>query len=539
MWNRVKSFGSSFLKGGESTKSRLLLATTSELQNGQMKEVALELEGRPFKVLLSRVEGKFCATSHLCPHYKARLVTGTLSSDGKVTCPWHAACFDVRTGDIEEAPSLKALKSFPVEVENENVYLLISMEDLGDESDRAVCEGAKVRADPANGTIVILGGGAAGGVAAESVRQSNFDGRLIMISREPHLPVDRIKLSKVMGVPVENLFLYKPEYYQALKVETIFSKSAIQVNFSENSVSLDDGETVSYDCLLVATGGEPRTLPIPGAGLGNIHVLRSFDDNQRISSAINTFNEKPRIVIVGSSFIGLEAAAMLCKKAESITVVGLENVPLERVLGPQVGAVFERLHRKNGIAFRLGAVTKAFIANEDDPQNVGSVELADGQVLSADMVILGVGVKMATEMLKGGPVQIGDDGGISVDEYMRIIGTDNVFAAGDIARFPYVKGGQGIRVEHWDVAQQQGRIAGRNMVASRKGTPMTPYKSLPFFFTMQYGKSVRYAGSTHEGYDDIFVTGDMESDTPSFAAYYMSNKSGFYKFMRSTVLIVL
>lgn len=223
--------------------------------------------------------------------------------------------------------------------------------------------------------------------------------------------------------------------------------------------------------------------------------------------------------MIGASFIGMEAASMLCKASQSVTVVGVEAVPLERVLGPKVGAVFQRLHEKNGVRFVLGASLKSLQAAEDQPESVAAVELGSGEKIAADIVIMGVGVRPQTDFLRKA-IPMEQDGSLLVDEHMRVAGSENIFAAGDIAKFTYFGTGQPVRIEHWDVAQQQGRIAGHNM-ASSEGA-LRKYHSVPFFFTMQFGKSVRYAGTAHGGYDEVEIQGDLESDSPSFAAYYIS-----------------
>lgn len=210
---------------------------------------------------------------------------------------------------------------------------------------------------------------------------------------------------------------------------------------------------------------------------------------------------------------------MLCKISQSVTVVGVEAVPLDRVLGPKVGAVFQRLHEKNGVRFVLGASLKGLHAAEDRPGSVAAVEVGSGEMIPADLVIMGVGVRPQTDFIAGA-VPLEEDGSVLVDEYMRVVGCENIFAAGDIAKFTYFATGKRVRIEHWDVAQQQGRIAGHNMASTADA--LRKYHSVPFFFTMQFGKSVRYAGSAHSGYDEVEIEGDLESDSPSFAAYYIS-----------------
>lgn len=296
-----------------------------------------------------------------------------------------------------------------------------------------------------------------------------------------------------------------------------------------NQIILDDGQRIQYDKLLVATGGDPRKLPIPGIELENVFVVREIKNNEAILEAMKRrADPKPRVVIIGASFIGLESAAMLVRQAQSVTVVGIEQVPLERVLGPQVGGVFQRLHERNGVRFRLGTGIKAFVPSVDDVQMVGSVELSSGEILEADLVVMGVGVRPQTDFVRDAlPLEI--DQSLRVDAHMQVIGHEGrIYAAGDLATFPQRETGRPVRIEHWDVAQQQGRVAGHNMALGRDAK-LQSYNSVPFFFSLMYGKSLRYTGDAHEGYDDLVIDGDLETDV--FAVYYASTTIPFPSLM--------
>lgn len=238
--------------------------------------------------------------------------------------------------------------------------------------------------------------------------------------------------------------------------------------------------------------------------------------------ALDSFDgRKPIVVVIGASFIGMESAAMMSKVAESVTVVGGESTPLERVLGAKVGNYFRRLHEKNGIAFKLGLGVTGFYGKEDAKEAVGAVELTDGSRIEADLVIVGVGVSPRTRFCQDS-LTLERDGSIRVDKYMRVVGEEDIYAAGDIATFPQYKTSDLVRVEHWDVAQQQGRIAGHNMATSLDpDAALKPYRSVPFFFSNMFGKSIRFAGDAHTGYDNVIMDGDVETDNGSFAAYYV------------------
>lgn len=260
-------------------------------------------------------------------------------------------------------------------------------------------------------------------------------------------------------------------------------------------------------------------MPIPGARLDNVFVVREICDNEQILAACQ--ERKPRVVIIGASFIGMEAAAMLVRTAESVTVVGVENVPLERVLGAEVGRVLQRRHEQHGVKFRLGVGISKILSDGSRPNWANAVELSDGSRLDADLVIMGVGVRPATDFVRD-CIPLEGDGSIRVDGQMRVVTMeDAVYAAGDLATFPHPATGQLTRIEHWDVAQQQGRIAGHNMACAESARLRT-YQSVPFFFSLLLGKSIRYAGNAQPGYDRIHIDGDLAATDPAFAAYYLA-----------------
>lgn len=578
---------------------RYYIGEAADLQDGQMKEVTfiMDKSGRPQKLLLSRIAGKYYATSHLCPHYKAPLVKGVLTAEGRLVCPWHAACFNVtQAGDIEEAPSIEALTTYPVMVEEDKDGGESGNEGEGEKKAEkssaklyiTIREGETERKDSPTlppsrptvctpiadwpehkdeRTILIIGGGPAGAMAAESARHAGFRGRIRVVSREPHLPIDRIKLSKFLTLQADSILLHRPSYLDALRIEFNLGQQATSVDPRARLVALADGSRLSFDRLLIATGGEPRRLTfLPGGdAYTNVHAIRHLTDNAAILQTIREIVEegkehtgeegegrKPHVLIIGASFMGMEAASMMNKLAASVTIVGMESVPLERVLGPQVGLFMQRLQEQNGTVFRLGASLKGFLPDPAVPTRARAVELADGTIIETDLVILGVGIRLATEFLLDSGIPLLPDGSLPVDTHMCVQGHPDIFAAGDVATFPYahqlVSGSAPLRVEHWDVALQQGRIAGHNMAISlaeerqpmegqREGADrgevtdsirsecvskalgtMRAYDSVPFFFTLQFGKSVRYAGSTPSGYDGIHV----DSDGPSMAAYYYS-----------------
>ncbi|KAI8850245.1 hypothetical protein BC829DRAFT_442289 [Chytridium lagenaria] len=466
------------------------VASVDELKNGEMKEASLG-EGNG-KVLLSKINGEFFATSHLCPHYKAPLIKGVISQDGRVMCPWHGACFRVQTGDIEDGPSVDALHSFKVKVKGNRVFVTVNTEDVKAGKKVPVC----IKKTSSNTqVVVVLGGGAGGLIASEALRQEGFTGRIILVSREPYLPIDRPKLSKALKVDAAKIQLRDEAHFKSLDIEVQLSTSATAVDPATKTVTLSTGATLNYNYLVIATGGDPRTLPVQGKELGNIFTLRGAADSNGIEKAVaEVTSEKPNIVVVGSSFIGMEAAAILAKTC-TVTVVGMEKVPFERVLGPIVGDALGKLNTANGVTLKMEAMLDRFEASPKDPSKVGFVVLKSGEKIPADVIIIGAGVIPKTDFIKGTNINIDRDQGVTVDDFLRVPNAEGVFAVGDIARYPYHLTGESVRVEHWNVAQNQGRVAARNIAELAAGRRCDrKFVQVPYFWTVQYGKSIRYSG---------------------------------------------
>jgi NADPH-dependent 2,4-dienoyl-CoA reductase/sulfur reductase-like enzyme len=256
---------------------------------------------------------------------------------------------------------------------------------------------------------------------------------------------------------------------------------------------------------LIATGGKPRKLPFQSDGeRKNVLVLRSFSDCDAILAAAENGN---RAVVIGASFIGMEAAASLKTRGCEVTVVAPEEVPFQKILGTEIGRLFKDIHKQKGVRFRLGAS----VAGVEGGEKVEAVLLEDGERLDADFVIVGVGVRPATDFLHG--IELHKDGGVITNEYLEI--GDNLYAAGDIAHFPDPRTGELTRIEHWRTAMQQGRTAAHNMAGIR-----TAYTAVPFFWTKQFGKSLRYVGHVKE-WDRIIFQGDVAKQ--DFLAFYVKD----------------
>ncbi|KAJ3339634.1 hypothetical protein HDU93_007961 [Gonapodya sp. JEL0774] len=482
------------------------------------------------KALVYKIGDEYRATSHICPHYKAPLIKGVLSQDGRIMCPWHGACFNTKTGDIEDGPSIDGLQSYETQVRGKSVYVKASEAAIA-AGRRGLSDTVKISGD--NATVVVIGGGAGGLQAVETLRSEGFKGRIQLLSREDTLPVDRPKLSKSLKTVLDAVQLRSKEHFDKIGVEVQLNVEVVGLDAKAKLLHLKDGRQVRYDYVVIASGGDPRRLPIPGSELGNIHVVRGVSDATGLDAAINVIQKergadyRPKVVIVGSSFIGMEAAAVLAKTSD-LTVIGMEKVPFERVLGPDVGKAFMIMHEKAGVKFRMESVTERYEASPSNPRLVGSVIIkGTNERLAADVVVLGVGVRPSTDFLKGSGIPLERDGSVMVEDTMGVPGVEGVFAVGDIARYTYHLTGEKIRVEHWSVAQNQGRVAAQNILkiinSARSGvTPeLTPFKTVPFFWTVQFGKSVRYSGHA-ESFDEVITkfTPSLE-DMETLEAYYV------------------
>ncbi|HYP77582.1 MAG TPA: FAD-dependent oxidoreductase [Polyangiaceae bacterium] len=447
---------------------------SSALAEGQM--LAGHVNGEA--VLVARSGGKVFAVGAYCTHYGAPLADGLLVND-TVRCPYHHACFSLATGEALRAPARDPLACYQVEQRAGKLYVL---------GKRAAAAAAAI-AQP--GEIVIVGAGAAGNSAAEKLRREGYSGKLSLIAGEGSVPVDRPNLSKdyLAGTaPEEWLPLRSEEFYREQRIELLLTKVS---GFDPNakSVTLADGSRLPYDALLLATGAAAIRLNIAGGGLPHVYTLRTLTDSRAIIAASSSAKHA---VLIGSGFIGLEAAASLRTRGVEVTVVAPESVPLGRVLGEALGRSVQRLHEAHGVQFRLGARPKAITAH--------SVVLEDGRELAADLVIFGVGVRPSTELAESAGLSV--DRGVLVDQYLRTSATD-VFAAGDIARFPDARTGQRIRVEHWAVATRQGETAALNLLGNNQ-----VFDAVPFFWSAHYESTISYLGHA-ENWERVDIAGDL------------------------------
>jgi len=487
--------------------------TSLDLQPGDKQEV--EVEGLDAKVLLLNAAGKVQAIGPKCTHYGAPLVKGILGHNGKLTCPWHGACFNATTGDIEDAPALDALPVFKTTLRDGAVYITGDPATIkaGRRKPNFKCTSSD---SPTQDKVLVVGGGSGALGTVEGLREGGFTGPITIISNEGYYPIDRPKLSKALLTDLAKLQWRDDEWFKAGKVDFVQDEVAA-VDFAAKTATTKSGGQFAYSKLVLSTGGTARTLPLQGFKvLGNVYTLRNVGDAKKIVDAIGE-NKGKKIVVIGSSFIGMEIAAAT-SAGNDVTIVGMEKAPLERVLGERVGNLIRKGIESKGVQFYMSAGVDKAEPSTADPSLVGSVVLKDGTKLDADLVILGVGVTPATEYLKtNSVVRLEDDGSLKTDESFSVVGLKDVYAIGDIATYPYHgPGGEGkyVRIEHWNVAQNAGRTVARHII----NPGLAPEFFTPVFWSA-LGAQLRYCGNTQaNGWDDVVVQG--QPDEGKWVAYY-------------------
>ena len=432
------------------------------------------------EVLLVRRGGKVSAVSAHCTHYHGQLADGLVVGN-TIRCPWHHACFDLATGEALAAPALSPLTCWQVEERGGKIIVGGKIEQPA----------PKKTGSPAE-RIVIVGGGGAGFAAAEMLRRRGFAGSITMLSNDESAPVDRPNLSKdylAGSAPEDWVPLRGDDWYAENKIDLKLKTEVTALDAKAKEITLGDGSKIKFDKLLLAIGAEPVKLDIPGAKQKHVHTLRSLADSRAI---IGLAKSAKRAVVVGASFIGLETAAALRARDIEVHIVAPEKRPLERVFGPQLGDFVRALHEEHGVKFHL----------EDSVTAIGerNVTLKSGGTLDADLVVIGVGVRPRLTLAEKAGLTI--DKGVSVNEYLETSAPD-IYAAGDIARWPDPVSGASIRVEHWVVAERQGQTAALNMMGVK-----TRFRAVPFFWSQHYDVPINYVGHA-EKWDVIDIEGDV------------------------------
>lgn len=450
-----------------------------DLPDGQM--LIGHVEGE--EVLLVRVGEEVFAVSPRCTHYHGPLAEG-LVVEAAIRCPWHHACFDLRTGDALRAPALDPIACWNVDQREGMIFV----------------RGKRTKPKP-NGNaagkpekIVIIGGGAAGFSAADMLRRKGYQGSIVMLSSDDALPYDRPNLSKdyLAGtIPFKCVPLKDERYYRENNIETHLGQAALGFDIRASAVVLAGGNRITYDRLLLATGAEPVRLAVPGADQPHVHTLRSLADCQAI---IEDAKSARRVVVIGASFIGLEVAAALRARKLEVHVVAPDKRPMERVLGPDMGRFIRTLHEEHGVIFHL----------EDRATAIDglTVRLESGGTIEADLMVVGIGVRPRLGLAEEAGLKL--DRGVVVDQYLET-SASGIYAAGDIARWPDPHTGENIRVEHWVVAERQGQAAALSMLGDR-----TPFTAVPFFWSQHYDVPINYVGHA-EAWDEIAIDGDVMS----------------------------
>ncbi len=435
-------------------------------------------------VLLARQGDDLFAIGAFCTHYGAPLGDGLLV-DETVRCPWHHACFSLRTGKALRAPALDPISCWRVEQSNGIAYVrekLVQTEPRPSPSDV-----------PMPKSIVIVGGGAAGNAAAETLRLEGYSGTITLLSADESGPCDRPNLSKgfLAGTaPAESNPLRPPEFYRSQLIDLKLGARVSAIDATGRNVKLADGTQHSYGALLLATGAEPVRLAIPGRALPHVHYLRTLADGQALLARALVAK---RAVVIGASFIGLEVAASLRARNVAVDVVAPDTIPMKKVLGTDVGQFLRKLHEEHGVTFHLGTTATSI--------DERGVTLQNGNTLPADLIVVGIGVRPALSLAEQAGLTM--DRGVVVDEHLET-SIKGVFAAGDIARWPDPHTGERIRVEHWVVAERQGQTAARNMLGRQER-----FEAVPFFWTEQYDFSLAYVGHA-ENWDKADIEGQLD-----------------------------
>jgi NADPH-dependent 2,4-dienoyl-CoA reductase/sulfur reductase-like enzyme/nitrite reductase/ring-hydroxylating ferredoxin subunit len=438
-------------------------------------------------LLVQSGDDVFAVGAH-CTHYHGPLAEGLVTGES-VRCPWHHACFDLRTGEAARAPALSPIACWNVERRDSRIV-------VKNKREQPKARGETAKAD-APQKIVIIGGGAAGFAAAEMLRRREYRGSIVMLSDDDAAPVDRPNLSKdyLAGSAPEDWLPLRPDaFYAENDIDLRLKAKVAGIDPRQRHVALAGGERLSYDRLLLATGAEPVRLPIPGADAGhpsNVHTLRSLADCRGI---IDAAKGAKRALVIGASFIGLEVAASLRTRDLEVHVVAPEARPMERVFGPALGDFIRALHEEHGVVFHLQDTVTALDGKR--------AALESGGTLEADLVIVGVGVRPRVALAEQAGLAI--DRGVTVSEYLQT-SAPNIYAAGDIARWPDRHTGERIRVEHWVVAERQGQTAALNMLGFKER-----FDAVPFFWSQHYDVPINYIGHA-ERWDTITVDGDINA----------------------------
>ncbi len=434
-------------------------------------------------VVLARVGDEVMAVGASCTHYNGPLDKGHIVGD-TLRCPWHHACFSLRTGEAIGAPAFDPVSCWRVERDGDRITIREKITPAPQPVAASMVQRPK--------RIVIVGGGAAGFACAEMLRRRGYQGALTILSDDPDLPCDRPNLSKdfLAGkAPEKWIPLKSRKFYEKREIDLQLATRVERIDTQGRTVRIADGRDFPFDRLLLATGAEPVRLPIPGADQDHVMTLRSFADSRAI---VARAEQAKSAAVLGSGFIGLEVAASLRKRGLEVHVISRDERPLEKILGPELGDFIRGVHEEQGEVFHM-QTTISQIGDSD-------VTLDNGSRIAADLVILGLGVKPRVSLAAEAGVAV--DHGVIVDAHLET-SVPGIYAAGDVARWPDAISGDTQRIEHWGVAERQGQAVAENMLGARN-----PYRDVPFFWSAHHDVSIRYVGHA-QGWDRLEIDGDL------------------------------
>jgi 3-phenylpropionate/trans-cinnamate dioxygenase ferredoxin reductase subunit len=438
-------------------------------------------------VLVARVHGRCYAIGAKCTHYGGPLAEGLMVGD-TIRCPWHHTAFHLTSGEVERPPALDDVPCWDVEERDGRIRVTTRRLREARGSRRPAFQPE---------AVVIVGAGAAGISAANTLRREGYEAPITILDADRDVPVDRPNLSKdylAGNAPEEWVWLRTPEFFRDYGIELRTGARVSALDVRNRRVRLEDGSELAFGALLLAPGASPVQLPIPASAELPLRTLRNLADSRTIIADAERAGPGGRAVVIGASFIGLEVAASLRAKQLEVHVVAPEARPLERILGTELSGLIQRTHEQHGVVFHLGRKPTAIDGN--------AVILDSGERLRTHVAVAGVGVRPNVELAERAGLKI--DRGVIVDEYLETE-AKGVFAAGDVARWPDARSGMAVRIEHWVVAERQGQIAARNMLGAHE-----PFTAIPFFWSAHYDLVINYSGHA-ESWETIDIDGDLDA----------------------------
>ena len=463
--------------------AEIRVPAAGKLNDGDKKVITVNKT----KILFIHHAGKVIATQPKCPHAGGPLDEGAVCN-GRLVCPWHMGTFSLPSGMLVEPPAMEGLKTYPVRVDGQDVFI-----DLARQSP-ASPRPTMSRRDRDKRTFLLIGAGAAGAMAATTLRNEGFKGSIVVIDPVKDEPIDRTQLSKQALTDKTPLAKTQLGTFEELNVKRM-KTSIISINSKRRQVRLDTGKLIHFDAALIATGGTPKRLNLPRAD--HVYTIRHTEDARKIRSKATRGSNA---VIIGSSFVGLEAASALAQRGVHVTVVGEAELPFGTQFGQRIARALLALHKRKGVKFLLGATVVSMSAGK-----VTAAKDGKKKSIPADLILMGVGIAPSLQFEHDLP--IAEDGGIEVDESLRA--ANRVWVAGDIATV------RGRRIEHWRLAQQHGMVAARQMIGSRDN-----FCGVPFFWTFHFGKRFNFLGHADE-WDTIVYHGSVEK--LDFLAFYVKD----------------